>query len=300
MHARAAVRADATAGSFGYNRISRRWVFSSSRRAAVANSTLSLVRTTPHALFSLLFPDDCRICARPLREISRIPVCGTCLNAPEPFRAEHFCISCRTPFQNGFPLDSEGRCALCRSSLRGFDAAYCFGSYEGNLRSLIHLFKYDRVRPLAHPLADLLGAALPRDERFDAIVPVPLHWWRRWRRGFNQSALLAREMARRTGAPVVSALRRARATPPMAGLSGTDRRRSVRGAFLAGRAGKTLRGKNVLLVDDVMTTGSTAAACAQVLKGAGARRVALLTVARADRRLDRIRRDEGGQTNDDQ
>jgi ComF family protein len=281
----------ASACGFGYNKDSRRWVFSSSRRAAIANSAVALVRTTPHALFSLLFPDDCRICARPLREISRIPVCRPCLKAPEPFRAEYFCISCRTPFQNGFPLDSEGRCALCRSGLRGFDAAYCYGSYEGNLRELIHLFKYGRVSPLARPLSDFLSAALPRDERFDTIVPVPLHWWRRWRRGFNQSDLLAREMARRTGAPLLRALRRVRPTSAQAGLAHNARRRNVAGAFRAARAFPTLGGRNVLLIDDVMTTGSTGAACAMALKRAGAGRVTLLTVARVDRRLDGLRGD---------
>jgi ComF family protein len=274
---------------FGYNGTSRRWVFSSSRRTAIASSAFSLVRTTPHALFSLLFPDDCRICAQPLREISRIPVCRPCLKAPEPFRAEFFCISCRTPFQNGFPLDSEGRCALCRSGLRGFDAAYCYGSYDGALRELIHLFKYSRVSTLARPLSDLLAAALPRDERFDAIVPVPLHWWRRWRRGFNQSELLARQIARRTGVPWIAALRRVRPTTVQAGLSNTERRRNVAGAFQARRAGQALRGRSVLLIDDVMTTGSTAAACAGALKRAGVARVMLLTAARVDRRLESLR-----------
>jgi ComF family protein len=208
------------------------------------------------------------------------------LKAPEPFRAEYFCISCRTPFQNGFPLDSEGRCALCRSGLRGFDAAYCFGSYDGTLRELIHLFKYGGISTLARPLGGFLSAALPRDERFDAVVPVPLHWWRRWRRGFNQSELLAREIARRIGAPMSAALRRVRPTPAQAGLSNAARRRNVAGAFRARRASKALTGRNVLLVDDVMTTGSTAAACASVLKRAGAARVALLAAARVDRRLE--------------
>ena len=221
-----------------------------------------------------------------MREISRIPVCRACLKAPEPFRAEYFCISCRTPFQNGFPLDSEGRCALCRSGLRGFDAAYCFGSYQGNLRELIHLFKYGRVSTLARPLSDLLAAALPRDERFDAIVPVPMHWLRRWRRGFNQSELLARQISRRTGVPLVAALRRSRATPVQAGLARTARRRNVAGAFRARRTAIAIQGRNVLLIDDVMTTGSTGASCALALKRAGAARVTLLTAARVDRRLD--------------
>jgi ComF family protein len=224
-----------------------------------------------------------------LREITRIPVCRRCLKAPEPFRAEFFCISCRTPFQNGFPLDSEGRCALCRSGLRGFDAAYCYGSYDGALRELIHLFKYGKVSTLARPLSDLLAAALPRDEKFDAIVPVPLHWWRRWRRGFNQSELLARQIARRTGVPWVTGLRRIRPTTVQAGLSNGERRRNVAGAFRAGRASRALRGRNVLLIDDVMTTGSTAAACAGALKRAGVSRVALLTAARVDRRLESLR-----------
>ena len=263
----------------------RRWVFSSSRLTAIADIGHSTVRTASHALFSLLFPDDCRICGQPLREISRMPVCRKCLRAPEPLSAEYFCVSCRTPFQNAFPLDSEGRCALCRSGLRGFDAAYCFGAYEGNLRQLVHLYKYARIKPLARPLADLLLAALPRDERFDAVTPVPLHWRREWRRGFNQSELLARALSRRTGIPFVRALRRVRATPSQAGLSNTSRRRNVAAAFRSRRS-FAAEGRRILLIDDVMTTGSTAAACALVLKRAGAARVALLTVARVDRRSD--------------
>ncbi len=212
-------------------------------------------------------------------------MCPACLKKPEPLTAEFFCVSCRTPFQNRYPLDGEGRCALCRNGLRGFDAAYTFGAYTGVLRELIHLYKYGRIRTLAQPLSRLLSLALPRDEAFDAIAPVPLHWLRRWHRGFNQSELLAREIAARTGLPVVRALRRTRATSPQAGLSRTRRRLNVASAFFPARHAGRLTGKRVLLVDDVMTTGSTAAACAFALKRAGVKRVALLTVARADRRL---------------
>ena len=268
----------------------RRWVFSSSRLAAVANIGTSVVRSASHALFSLFFPDDCRICGRPLYEASRVPVCRPCLRKPEPLAAEFFCVSCRTAFQNRFPLDAEGRCALCRNGLRGFDAAYSFGAYEGVLRELIHLYKYGKVQPLSRPLGDLLSAALPRDERFDAITPVPLHWRRQWSRGFNQSELLAGEIGRRTGLPVIKALRRVRATAAQAGLSKTTRRRNVAAAFHCRRGAPLLDGKRILLIDDVMTTGSTAAACAVVLKRAGAARVALLTVARVDRGRDSGRR----------
>jgi ComF family protein len=169
--------------------------------------------------------------------------------------------------------------------LRGFDAAYSFGSYEGVLREWIHLYKYGRVKTMRRPLGELLAAALPREEHFDGVVPVPLHWRRRWQRGFNQSELLARGIGKRCGIPVVRALRRTRYTSTQAGLSNTGRRVNVAAAF-AVRRGQALTGKRLLLIDDVLTTGSTAAACARVLRRAGAARIVLLTVARADRRID--------------
>jgi len=272
--------------------IRRRWVFSSSSRAAIANIGPLAVRTLSRALFSLVFPDDCRVCGGPLPTVGRIPVCAGCLSQPEPLSAEFFCVDCRTPFVNPFPLDSEGRCALCRSGLRGFDAAYCFGAYEGALRELIHLYKYGGVKTLARPLGDLLARALPRDESFDGITPVPLHWRKLWSRGFNQSALLARVLARRSGIPVVPALRRVRFTSAQAGLSNTSRRKNVAAAFGVRRTGgfaQKLAGRRVLLIDDVLTTGATAAACANALKRAGVTRVALLTIARVDRRMSGAR-----------
>jgi competence protein ComFC len=153
---------------------------------------------------------------------------------------------------------------------------------------LIHLYKYGRIQTLRRPLGDLLASALPRDERFDAVTPVPLHWRRQWQRGFNQAELLAREIARRSGIPVVNALRRVRATLTQAGLSNTGRRTNVTKAFECRRGtrwARRIEGKRILLIDDVMTTGSTAASCALALKRVGAARVALLTVARVDRRM---------------
>jgi ComF family protein len=211
-------------------------------------------------------------------------VCGRCLEAPQPLNAEYFCRSCRTPFATPYPLGEDGRCGLCRAGLNQFDSTYAYSSYDGAMRELIHLFKYDRVRPLATVLGGFLSAALPREERFDMLVPMPLHWVRRWRRGFNQSHLLARDLARRTGIPVANALRRRRSTASQASLSRAARRRNVRGAFEL-RRGVDVRGLRVLLLDDVLTTGATANACAAVLKRAGASSVAVLTLARADRRV---------------
>ena len=246
--------------------------------------TPSFVRKFSVRLFSLIFPDECRICAAPLREISRIPVCRECLSKPGPLMAEYFCVQCRSPFLSSFPLDEQGRCALCRRGLRGFDAAYSFGFFEDELRQLIHLFKYGRVQTLAKPLGRLLALALPRDQSFDVIVPMPLHWRRRWQRGFNQADLLAREIGRRVHIPVRNAARRVRFTSTQAGLTNAKRRVNVSGAFHA-RKTRALKGKSVLLIDDVMTTGATAASCARALKRAGARQVTLLTLARADRRM---------------
>jgi ComF family protein len=231
-----------------------------------------------------VFPDDCRICAQPLREISRVPVCRACLAKPEPLAAEYFCVQCRAPFLNSFPLDEQGRCALCRRGVRGFDAAYSFGFYENELRELIQLLKYGRIQTLAQPLGRLLAQALPRDQSFDAIVPMPLHWRKRWQRGFNQADLLARELGRRTNIPVRNVLRRVRFTSTQAGLTNAKRRLNVSGAFRA-RKNNSLSGQRVLLIDDVMTTGATAASCARALKITGARQVTLLTLARVDRRF---------------
>lgn len=198
--------------------------------------------------------------------------------------AEHFCISCKTPFHNRFPLDLEGRCLLCRTGARGFDAAYCFGSYEGVLRQLIHLFKYTGMKPLARPLAAQLAGALPLERQFDLVTPMPLHWRRKWTRGFNQSELLARIIARRRRIPMKNVVSRVRATSAQAGLTNSKRRKNVAGAFRVRRR-QSVSGLRILLVDDVMTTGATGSACAAALKAAGARSVTLLTVARVDRRF---------------
>jgi ComF family protein len=197
--------------------------------------------------------------------------------------AEHFCSCCHTPFANDFPLDEHGICVACRSGLRGFDRAASFGFYEGPLRALIHLLKYSGMKPLAGPLAGHLNKAISIDERFDAVVPVPLHWRKKMQRGFNQAELLARHVARKRGVPLLNALRRKRPTAVQASLAMAGRRRNVAGAFSANPKAD-LAGKRILLIDDVMTTGATASACAVALKRGGAKSVSLLTLARVDRR----------------
>jgi len=146
------------------------------------------------------------------------------------------------------------------------------------------LLKYGRIATLAAPLGRFLAAALPRERAFDAIVPMPMHWRRRWSRGFNQADLLGRVLSRRLRVPLRDAVRRVTATSPQAGLTGAQRRANMSAAFAVKRH-EAVRGKRILLIDDVFTTGATAGACARVLKRAGAAHVAVLTVARADRRM---------------
>lgn len=164
-----------------------------------------------------------------------------------------------------------------------FDSAYSFGSYEGPLRKLIHLFKYGKVESLARPLSRLLMQALPCDQQFDLIMPVPMHWRKHWERGFNQAELLAKPVAKRYGMRVSANLRRSRFTKAQAGLTEAQRRENLKDSFYVRRA-EQVAGKRVLLIDDVLTTGSTLRSAAAALKAAGARHVTALTLARVDQR----------------
>ena len=172
----------------------------------------------------------------------------------------------------------------CRRQPGVVDASRAAGEYEGALREIIHAFKYGGRRSLARPLAALMqaeGADVLRGA--DCVVPVPLHPWRRLRRGFNQAV----ELARQLDAPVVNLLWRHRATAPQTGLAAAARRRNVRNTFTLSpwiahaRRVALLHDRVVVLVDDVRTTAATLNECARVLKHAGAREVRALTVARA-------------------
>jgi ComF family protein len=184
-------------------------------------------------------------------------------------------------------------CRPCRAAAPPFEKAVAHGVYAGNLRTLVHLLKYDGMEGLAVRLGALAaGQALAVPELPEAVVIVPVPLWpaKRRQRGFNQAELLARgalaamrkqrpEMRLRLG---LDALERRRATESQAGLSPHERRANVRGAFFVRHPAK-VDGKDVLLIDDIYTTGATARACSQALKSAGAQRVWVATVARAQR-----------------
>jgi len=172
------------------------------------------------------------------------------------------------------------------------DAVVHAAPYAGTAKELVHRFKYRADfaagRFLAHLLASSIEAALPGG--VELLVPVPLHRWRLAGRGFNQAALLGREIGRQIGVPVaLGALGRARNTRTLAGLHPEERSRELRGAFRVRRPGQ-VAGRRILLVDDVLTTGVTAESCCAALKAAGARWAGVAVAARVLLPLQRSQR----------
>lgn len=184
-------------------------------------------------------------------------------------------------------------CEPCLSAIRasalpveptpapGLDALSALGTFEGPLRQAVHALKYDRLRDVARPLGallaqHLLAAGWPRS----VIVPVPLHPERLQTRGFNQAALLAQEIARNLEWPCSEALARTRQTASQVGLDHNERQDNVRGAFSVIQPA-AIQAADILLIDDVYTTGATLSECALAVQHGGARHVRALVVGRA-------------------
>lgn len=287
----------------GFN---RRVVFSSSGDLTRASR---LFRATAESLFSVLFPSDCRICQSALTKISTLPVCQTCLQKIAPLSGI-ICNICGEKLFSRYVETEEGpRCGMCRRVPPPFRRAVAYGAYDGVLRDLIHLLKYQRVHPAAPLLARLLMEAtapvgLPEPgsptragfgfarggvEEALLVIPVPLFKRKLRDRGFNQAEEIARAFVDRCQGRSIqletSSLVRTRETASQTGLTRHQRRANMRGAFSVVRPDR-IQGHSLLVVDDVMTTGTTAGECARVLLRAGARQVFVATVARATREIE--------------
>jgi competence protein ComFC len=228
---------------------------------------------------SLFYPPACEICG-----ISVSPkeyLCPAC-HAKAPRITRPFCEKCSEPFSGA--MEGPFACGNCANQTLHFEAAISVYRARGIVRELIHDFKYKQRSHLRHLVAGWLSAVFADDRlqgrQFDLIVPVPLHPARQRQRGFNQAALIAGLIAPRAGSAVKPVLDRVRFTTTQTAFDRSERMKNLRDAFRL-RHQADVRGLRVLLIDDVLTTGSTLSECARVLKEAGAVSVYAATAARA-------------------
>lgn len=229
-------------------------------------------------LVDLVYPPRCPLCGTSIG--AQTGLCAGCwsdLRIP----GEPACTLCQRPF--GDAQVGEGAiCAPCLADPPRHDGIAAGTLYGDGSRKLVLAFKHGRRIALAPMLARLIVARLPKLEGDWIVVPVPLHRWRLWSRGFNQAALLAREICRSTGARlVVDGLVRTKRTPALGGLGRKARARTLAGAIAVSPSNAaSLKGAKVILVDDVLTSGATSEACVRALKRAGAERVIVGCFAR--------------------
>lgn len=232
--------------------------------------------TAFRGLRDLFLPRVCATCEEPISAGVGGRFCATCVVALDDLEIRAACERCALPLTGR-------RCRKCRPRRRDaapFERAAAFGRFEGVLRRAIHALKFEGDPGLGPQLGDLVARAARRLPDPDLVVPVPLHLTRLMVRRYNQSAVLARHAARVMGKPLVlDALMRTRSAAEQSGSTRTQRRANVRDAFTA-RSGR-VAGRTVVLVDDVLTTGATARACADALVKAGASGVYVAALARA-------------------
>ena len=229
-------------------------------------------------LEALIFPPVCPACRAepPTEDTAASRLCHDCNHLLTPMPAPR-CKACGGIIDG--ILDVCGECAA--NPCRSWDHAVSVYAYGGYVRHLIHRFKYRKATALAPGFATAMAENLANHgkDRPDAIVPVPMHWFRQIHRGYNQAEILARLIGKRTGIPVINPLKRRRNNVRQATLDLDTRRRNVKDVFSP--KGKTnLKGYHIVLVDDVLTTGATLDAATAALKEAGAAYVEVLTLAR--------------------
>lgn len=234
-----------------------------------------------HGVAQLVFPNACLICDSPEGDRSDFEhgMCAECHRAVtlDPLETCHWCAATVGPH-----TDTSSGCAVCSGLSLGFDYAVRMGLYADRRRDAILRMKQPNGEGLAEMMGRVLWGMLGtrlREQGITVVVPVPLHWRRRFARGHNQAEGVARELASGLGIQFATSLRRVRHTPQQVQPSALARRENVKGAFRIAW-GASLTGLTVLLVDDVMTTGSTASEAARTLKAAGAIKVVVAVLAR--------------------
>lgn len=242
-----------------------------------------MLRLFVQGLMELLWPPrtTCLLCDGRLEQpVEGLPVCLTCWEAIRFPAGLVCCACCSRPLRRG-----RGRCTVCADS-PPFGRVWALGLHAGPLREAIHHLKFNGRKGLGVPLGRRLGAAIQTDH--DLVVPLPLHPARLRERGYNQAALIAQGLAEARSRPMVEGvLVRVRQTGRQAKLDREERLRNLQGAFgVRGPQTVPWAGRSVLLVDDVLTTGATAAAAATVLRETGALRVDLAVLAVSDKQME--------------
>ena len=237
-----------------------------------------------HTVLDLFYPRTCFHCNCNLNDSGEVYLCHTC-KEQIPYVKDTYCTRCgATQGPYATAKEDEG-CSRCKGKKFYFDTVTPITHFDGVTKALIHKFKYAKLRFLCQTLNEI-ATTRPHlktiVQEVDIIVPVPLHWIKKFHRGFNQSELLSRGIQNHFSKPVsVRNLCRIRNTVSQTYLSKTKRRENVHNAFKVKRPG-LFAGKSILLVDDVLTTGVTASECARKLKEAGAERVHLFVLAIAE------------------
>ncbi len=251
-------------------------------------------------IFNILMPSDCRVCGAAMAALARVRVCEACVARVGPQVEAVQDVLC-TRCGDALGMESArfaaamgvSECTMCRLAPPQFDRAVAFSNYEAEMRRMLHLLKFEGMRGIAeHVLGDGMAAAVRRLRESAAtelvVVPVPMFAAREKARGYNQARLLAEAAVKRlrrlepdwTLRLSFKALERMKDTRALYALNPTQRRASLKGAFRVADA-EAVRGREVLLIDDIMTTGATARECARVLKSAGATKVWVVTAAKA-------------------
>ncbi len=225
-----------------------------------------------NTFLNLLFPQSCPLCNSPSVNHKTAPICPLCWENITPYNGP-LCNRCGRPLVS----DKSIICGECITDEPFFKHTKYYGLYEGGLKEAIKLLKYHGIKRLSGPLSDLFfQLQLPS---VDVIIPVPLYEKGLRERGFNQSALLARHLSKRLKIPVViNSLIKNRDTQPQATLNAEERKRNVRGAFIV-KNEEAIYKKDIMLIDDVLTTGATIMECSKVLKKAGAGDIYVITLA---------------------
>ena len=229
----------------------------------------------------LLFPSFCQVCAALLEKPGEKVVCGDCLGKLRRIEGP-FCLCCGRFFEGA---GEPHLCAECLRNRPPFTRHRSGARYKGIAKDIILLYKYRGFEVLSRVLADFIIRSLDREDDLwsgvEAFVPVPLHPAKERRRGFNQARLLAGRLARQKNIPLLEGrLVKVRPTPAQTSLEARERKTNLEGAFQIKRS-VGLKGKIVLLVDDVYTTGSTIRECSRALRKAGVKEVRAVTIARA-------------------